>query len=438
MANEDSQAAAVATDAEHERRMAWWREARFGMFIHWGVYSLLGRGEWVMNRELISDEEYAEVARDWKPIANATREWARLARAAGMKYMVLGTKHHDGVCLWDTAHTDWNAVKIGPERDLVREYVEAARAEGLRVGLYYSLMDWNHPDGWRCVESEDARRRFVDFTHACVRELMTNYGQIDILWYDVSQPLKGPAAWESDKLEAMVRELQPQILINDRSGLSGDFGTPEGEIKPEESRDWEACMTMNGNWGYVEHPDEDWLSTRDIIRMLQECASAGGNLLLNVGPMPDGRFPPRAVDRLRALGGWAEKNGEAMYGRMDVTRGTIEPWGPHGFYSMRGNDVYYWVVRGYPEQTIRFAGFESRLKSVTLLATGAQLPFTQEGRHITVREVPAANLDPAQTPVFRLRFAEPPRQKIGFHPKGIPHTLGGDMAEVAKEAKDQM
>ncbi|NLD44519.1 MAG: alpha-L-fucosidase, partial [Chloroflexi bacterium] len=172
---------AAATRAE---RMRWWHEARFGMFVHWGLYSQLARQEWVMNRERIPLAEYERLADSWKPRERPAREWARLAAQAGIKYVVLTTKHHEGFCLWDTAQTDYNAVRRGPGRDLVREFVEACREFGLKIGFYYSLMDWHHPDGARCATDDAARRRFLDFTQGCVRELCSNYGKIDILWYD--------------------------------------------------------------------------------------------------------------------------------------------------------------------------------------------------------------------------------------------------------------
>jgi len=265
-----------AEEKDRRRRLKWFREARFGMFIHWGLYAQLGRHEWVMNRERIPVEEYEKLAATWKPRPNAPREWAMLAKRAGMRYMVMTTKHHEGFCLFDTKHTDYNAARRGPGRDLVAEYVEAARAEGLRVGFYYSLMDWHHPDGARCLKNEAARRRFVDYTHGLVRELCTNYGKIDILWYDVAWPLDAEG-WESAKMNAMVRELQPDIIINNRSKLPEDFQTPEQHITPaEEGRMWESCMTMNDSWGYTPI-DTNWKSAWRVVAMLRQAAAGGGN-----------------------------------------------------------------------------------------------------------------------------------------------------------------
>ena len=186
----------TALEQDRMRRLKWFREARFGMFIHWGLYAQLGRHEWVMNRERIPVKEYEKLADTWKPGPWPARVWAKLARASGMRYMVMTTKHHEGFCLFDSKLTDYNAAKRGPGRDLVAEYVKAARAEGLRVGFYYSMMDWHHPDGARCLYDEKARRRFVDYIHGQVRELFTYFGKLDIMWYDVSWPLNAEK-WES-------------------------------------------------------------------------------------------------------------------------------------------------------------------------------------------------------------------------------------------------
>src|SRR5262245_58998729 len=225
--------------SDRARRMQWWNDAKFGMFIHWGLYSVLGRHEWVMENEGIPVAEYEPLAKRFNPKPNTARAWAKLARQAGQKYMVMTTKHHEGFCQWDTKLTDYCAAKQGPGRDLVREYVEAARAEGLRVGFYYSLMDWHHPDGARCATDEAARQRFVAYTHGLIRELLTNYGKIDVLWYDVRWPLNSDQ-WESEKMNKMVFELQPDIIVNNRNGLPGDFATPEQRIEAAKDKAWES------------------------------------------------------------------------------------------------------------------------------------------------------------------------------------------------------
>src|ERR1700676_3428791 len=219
-------------DEDRERRMKWWHEARFGMFIHWGLYSVVGRHEWGMENEAIPVAEYEQLAKRFTPRPDAGRAWAKLARQAGQKYMVMTTKHHEGFCLFDTKLTNYSAAKQACGRDLVKEYVEAARAEGLRVGFYYSLMDWHHPDGARCATNEDARKRFVEYTHGLIRELLTNYGKIDVLWYDVSWPLDA-RGWEAARMKKLVFGLQPDIIVDNRNGLPGDFSTPEQEIVRE-------------------------------------------------------------------------------------------------------------------------------------------------------------------------------------------------------------
>src|SRR5712692_4553685 len=238
------------TPPDHERRMTWWHEAKFGMFIHWGLYSVIGRHEWAMEVEGVPIPQYELLAKHFNPKPNAARDWARLARQAGQKYMVMTTKHHEGFCNFDTKLTDYCAPKQAARRDLVREFVDAVRAEGLRVGFYYSLMDWHHPDGARCATDEAARQRFVAYTHGLIRELMSNYGKIDILWYDVDWPLT-PEQWESQKMNNMVFQLQPDIIVNNRNGLPGDFSTPEQEIRAaDKGRARETCMTLNDSWGF--------------------------------------------------------------------------------------------------------------------------------------------------------------------------------------------
>jgi alpha-L-fucosidase len=331
-----------------------------------------------------------------------------------MKYMVMTAKHHEGFCLWDTAQTDYNAVRRGPGRDLVAEYVDACRGAGLKVGFYYSLMDWHHPDGARCAKSEAARRRFVAFTHGCVRELMTNYGKIDILWYDVSQPLRTPEAWESRKMNAMVRRLQPRILINNRSRLPEDFGTPEGHVVPAEAgRAWEACMTFNGSWGWQPRPPEDWQSVRDVLRMLRTCAAGGGNLLLNIGPLPDGSVPPEAYDRLLPIGRWLKAHGEAVYGKVTRADNRLRAWTNIGAWSLKGRNAYFWCFH-WPGSELALGGLRTKVRRVTLLPDGRAFPFRQTPDRLVIRGLPKRCPDRiAETAVLKLRFAGPPRQVLG-------------------------
>ena len=394
------------------KRLQWWQEARFGMFIHWGLYAQLGRHEWVMNRERIPLAEYEKLAATWNPKPRAAREWAALAKKAGMKYMVMTTKHHEGFCLWDSKQTDYNAARCGPGRDLVREYVEACREFGLKIGFYYSLMDWHHPDGARCAKDEAARRRFCDFTAGCVRELMSNYGKIDILWYDVAWPLDSAEKWESASRNAMARALQPHLLIDNRSWLDEDFGTPEEHATAEKKgRAWEACMTFNGSWGTMPSAI-DWRSVREVLGLLNTCAGGFGNLLLNIGPAPDGSVPPEATERLTAVGRWLAKNGEAVYGRTERTDGRVE-WMPCGGFTIKGRNLYWWVSR-WPGKQLTLGGLKTKVRKASCLATGKPIRFEQTGEQLKLTGLPATSPDKiAGVSVIKLECDGEPRQELG-------------------------
>ena len=393
-------------------RLKWFQEARFGMFVHWGLYSQLGRHEWVMNRERIPVKEYEKLADTWKPKRRPARQWARLAKKAGMKYMVMTTKHHEGFCLWDTRQTDYNAAKCGPGRDLVQEYVDACREFGLKIGFYYSLMDWHHPDGARCARDETARKRFLKFTKGCVRELCSNYGKIDILWYDVSWPLRSPKLWDSARMNSMVRRLQPDILINNRSQLAEDFGTPEGRVTPEgKGRAWEACMTFNGSWGYMPCAI-DWRSAREILDMLRTAAGGGGNLLLNIGPAPDGSVPQEAIGPLTTIGKWTAKNGEALYGKVDRVDGRMEGM-PTGQWSTKGRTAYFWCSR-WPGGELVIGGLRTKVRRASFLATGKRIALEQQGQRLILKRLPGSNPDRiAGVCVIKLECKSRPRQVLG-------------------------
>lgn len=400
--------------ADQDRRLQWFRAARFGMFIHWGLYAQLGRHEWVMNLERIPVAEYEKLADTWKPKPNAARQWARLAKQAGMRYMVMTTKHHEGFCLFDTQYTDYNAVKHGPGRDLVAEYVEAARAEGLKVGFYYSLMDWHHPDGVLCRTDEAARRRFVDFTHGVVRELCTNYGKLDILWYDVNWPLTA-AGWEAEKMNAMVRQLQPDILINNRSGLDEDFGTPEQHIVAEKGgRMWEACMTFNESWGYTPI-DTTYKSAWTVINMLRQVAAGGGNLLLNIGPSPAGDVPEPCEKALVEVGQWLQKYGPAIYEATDQWK-SLNPknwtWTSQitGDFTLKGNTVYFHCNR-WPGSEIAIGALENKVLSARWMG-GPPVRFTQSGNRVLLHDLPEQAPDPLAT-VFELEVEGTPTHSRG-------------------------
>ena len=376
-------AAALPGDDTRASRMKWWHDAKFGMFIHWGLYSLLGRHEWAMEMEGIPVPEYERLAGRFTPKPNAARDWARLARKAGQKYMVMTTKHHEGFCLFDTKLTDYSAPQRACGRDLVKEYVEAARAEGLRVGFYYSLMDWHHPDGAACARDEAARRRFVDYIHGQIRELLTNYGKIDVLWYDVSWPLDA-RGWESEKMNQMVFELQPGIIVNNRNGIEGDFSTPEQVIRAEKSgRAWESCMTMNDSWGY-HAADDNWKTPKTVVRNLITCAQGGGNYLLNIGPQPDGSIPEESVRILGAVGGWMERNGPTIFESERCPRANST----FAQFTRKGSTlyihVYYW-----PGDTVTIGGLKATVKSARLYASGREVKFTQDRFRVRFTGLPA-------------------------------------------------
>src|SRR5499433_1673804 len=364
----DPGAPTTSTVADRERRMKWWHEAKFGMFIHWGLYSTLGRHEWVMENEGIPVSEYEKLAPNFKPIPNAARTWAQLARRAGMKYMVMTTKHHEGFCNFNTKLTDYCAPQQGPGRDLVREYVDAARAEGLRVGFYYSLMDWHHPDGAKCKTDEASRRRFVDYIHGQVKELVTNYGKLDILWYDVAWPLDAKG-WESIEMNTMVRKVQPDIIINNRSKIPEDFDTPEQRIEASANRPCESCMTLNDSWGY-NASDVGSKSPTTVIRNLITCARDDGNYLLNIGPKHDGSIPQESIDILSSVGQWMDKNGQSIYGsdRCQPRRSN------YASFTRKGNTLFA-HVHFWPGETVVVAGLMTKVRSAKLLATGQKVEF---------------------------------------------------------------
>ena len=391
---------------DRKRRLDWFLKARFGMFIHWGLYSQLGRHEWVMNRERIPVKEYEPLAQTWKPAPGCQKEWAKLAKDSGMRYMVMTTKHHEGFCLFDSKLTDYNAAKCGPGRDLVAEYVEAARAEGLKVGFYYSMMDWHHPDGARCKKDEAARRRFVDYIHGQVRELCTNYGKVDIMWYDVSWPLDAEG-WESAKMNAMVRELQPDIIINDRSQMPEDFGTPEQHITPAEGgRAWEACMTFNGSWGYTPI-DTDYKTSRQVVGMLRQVAAGGGNLLLNIGPRPDGSVPEPCVQALKETGDWLRRYGPSVY---EATDPGPKDWLVTGAFTTKGSRLYFHCNR-WPGAELAIGGLFNKVLGARLMG-GYELGFRQNKDRLVIFGLPEIAPDALAT-VIEIDVEGQPKQKLG-------------------------
>ena len=343
--------------AKYDERMKWFRHDRFGMFIHWGLYAIPARGEWVRSVEEIPEAQYTPFFDEFNPTDFDARAWARLAKQAGMKYAVLTAKHHDGFCLFDSKLTDWKSTNTPFGRDIVREFLDAFRAEGIRVGLYYSLLDWHHPDypafGDRHhpMRNNEAYRdrpynfdNYLAYMHGQVRELCTNYGKLDLMWFDFSYDDMTGEKWRGAELVRMVRSLQPDIILDNRlevsgSGFgsiatdeplefSGDYVSPEQIIpqtgfKDSRGRDicWEACITMNDNWGYCAK-DKNFKPAEMIIKKLVECVSKNGNMLLNVGPDAKGNIPEESVEILTEIGRWMGRNSASIYCRSRKTAGS--------------------------------------------------------------------------------------------------------------------
>ncbi|MBV8811233.1 MAG: alpha-L-fucosidase [Acidobacteriaceae bacterium] len=396
----------TSTVEDRNRRMQWWHEARFGMFIHFGLYSVLGRHEWAMEQEGIPVVEYQLLAQQFNPKPHAARAWAKLAKTAGMKYMVMTTKHHEGFCLFNTKLTSYCAPKQAAGRDLVAEYVEAARSEGMRFGFYYSLMDWHHPDGALCAHDEAARRRFVDYIHGQVRELCSNYGKVDVLWYDVNWPLT-PEGWESEKMNRMVRQLQPDILINNRSGIPEDFTTPEQHIQAF-STPWESCMTMNDSWGY-QRADDDWKSSKTIVRNLITCTRDQGNYLLNIGPKADGSIPQPSIEILTVVGQWMDGHADLIH-RADPCQVKRSEFA--NFTRQRNTlyiHAYFW-----PGETLAIGGLQQKVLAAKMYNTGQPVKFVQEEFRVQFTGLPAAAPDPIATVIAAECDGEPTQDQMAI------------------------
>ena len=356
---------------EIRERTKWFMDARFGMFIHWGLYAIPACGEWVMSEREMTVAEYEKYFDLFDPADYQPREWARLAKAAGMKYAVLTAKHHDGFCLFDSALTDYKATNTKAGRDLVREFLEAFRAEGIKVGLYFSIIDWHHPDFPKYGDRQHPMRnreefkdeqidfdRYLTYMHGQVKELVTNYGKLDLLWFDFSYDDMCGEKWKATDLIRMVREYQPDVVIDNRlegAGdnhgsiatanpliYSGDFASPEQIIPPGGVQDelgeqipWELCATMNNHWGFCNY-DYDYKSPEMLVRKLVECVSKGGNMILNVGPDARGNIPRQSVEILEKIGAWMKKNGESIYG-CGICELPKPEWGR---YTKKGNTIY--------------------------------------------------------------------------------------------------
>ena len=417
------------TAETRDQRMDWWRKARFGMFVHYGLFSVVGRHEWGMVQENWPVEEYEKIADQFNPKPGAPREWAKLAKAAGMKYMVMITRHHEGFSLWDSKANPYNSVNYGPHRDIVREFVDACREFDLKIGFYSTCMEWHHPDSGIAAWDNEARKRYCKFLLDINTELLTNYGKIDILWYDVPAPMESWEGWESFVRNQKLREIQPDIIINDRSRLPEDFGTPEEHVTPGD-RDWEACMTFNGlSWGYVdsEQVKPYSYSAQQIIKMINTCAANGGNLLLNIGPTPDGSVPEEAIEPLTKVGKWLKENGDAVYGKL-IKGGR---WGNGKFggngvcwSSAREGHVYLWNCIWPKEGTMAIGGYMNAPKKITLLRDGTPVEFEHKGHRIILKNLPKEIPDQiCGITVFDMEFDEEPKYVFASY---YPQLHGGE------------
>jgi len=373
----------------------WWRVARFGMFVHWGLYSIPGRGEWLMYCEQVAKSEYEKLARDFNPQRYQPEEWVKLAKSAGMKYIVLTTRHHDGFALFDSKVSDFTAPKTAAGRDLVAPFVAACRKHDMRVGLYYSLLDWRHKAYFQGPrKNPKAWNAFIRYIYAQVEELMTQYGKIDVLWYDGGWPYSA-SEWQARALNAMVRKHQPGILINDRSKTPEDFDTRgEQYIVVNNERDWECCMPLYDFWWGHIPGDRQPKAPQKIVTNLALCAGHGGNYILSIGPKPDGAVTTRDRNILYAVGKWMRQNGESIYG----TAAGVSNISPtplvttFGSVTVKPGKIYLHVFYWHKEFAV--PGVPFTVKKAFFLKNGGKVNFRQEDRKVYIGNLPRRPIDP--------------------------------------------
>jgi len=430
------------SQADYSERVQWFKDARFGLFIHYGLFAGYGMGEWAQFQENYTIKEWEARAKDFAPKPGCCDEWCELAVKAGAKYAVLTTRHHEGFSLWDSKVNPFNSMNYCG-RDLVREFTDACRRHGLKIGLYSSLMDWRHPDGWKCMHDPDARKRFLEYLEALNVELLTNYGRIDILWYDMPWPQMSAGEWDSVGRNYRLRQLQPHILINNRSRMPEDFFTPEETLNistgdmnrvRQDGAAWEACLTFNGfSWGYVnaEQAKAYSFTAQRIAKTLAKCTNDGGNLLLNIGPSGDGSVPGEAVEPLGKLGLWLKANAEAFYGQKarslennvhlnQVTQAILSP-DEKTVYAVN----YIWPRNG----EMCFGGIKSEVKRVSFLATGEEIEFEIRDYRLILKNLPDKCPDEILgIPVIKLEFDEKVKSSFGcYYPQmtnGVDYSDG--------------
>jgi len=422
------------TDAQKEQRMEWWKDARFGMFIHFGLYSEAARHEWVKSNEGMTNEQYQKYFDQFNPDLFDPVKWAKEAKAAGMKYAVLTTKHHEGFCLFDSKYTDYKATNTPAKRDLVREYVNAFRAQGLKVGFYYSLLDWHHPDYTMdnvhpLVHSDTTKANYArlnkgrdmakyrQYLRNQITELLTNYGKIDVIWLDWSWSKddqkrgvgKGANDWGSVELVKLIRKLQPGIIINNRLDLAdykdgADFETPEqvssAELLPYRGRTWETCQTFSGSWGYYRD-ENTWKTHRKLLDLLITSVSNGGNLILNVGPTARGEFDYRATNALDSMAYWMHANSRAIYNCTFAPDSFKVPEGTKLTYNKAAKRLYIHLY-DYPKGKLILPGYKGKVKYAQFLNDASEILYKEDSASDDLVLTLPAKKPPYEIPVIEL------------------------------------
>ncbi|MDE2506937.1 MAG: alpha-L-fucosidase [Planctomycetota bacterium] len=398
---DDPKAPPKESAAQSQARMKWWNQAKFGMFIHWGLYAvpadatdLKGNksiAEWYLSNKQMQVKDYEKFAAQFNPVKFDAKAWVKVAKDAGMKYIVITSKHHDGFCMFDSKLTDYNIVAATPfKRDPLKELAAACREAGVTLCFYHSIMDWHHPDYLPRRPWEKTTRpagdadlnKYIDYMKGQLRELLTNYGPVGVIWFD--------GGWEHDakatrsaEVVAMMRSLQPNLIINNRIQRPEDFDTPEQTIPAAalaDGRPWETCMTLNDTWGYARN-DHNWKSAEDLIHKLCDIAHKGGNFLLNVGPTELGEIPPASVERLETVGAWMKSNGEAIYG---TTKSPFRKLTFNGRCTSKGSTLYLHVF-DWPKDELTLRGVHSKLLRVRALDGGVPLGFEEKDGAITIQ-----------------------------------------------------
>lgn len=409
--------------------LSWFTSLRYGLFVHFGLYSLLGRGEWVMNREAIPPEEYAKLAEQFNADHFDADAICDLAVRGGMRYVVLTTMHHEGFRLYETSLSDYHAVNTPAKRDLVAEMIEAARKRDLKIGLYHSLNNWfDQPDAVAALENTKAYGDFIDATFARIEELVRRFNPIDILWYDGWWPFDA-RDWQAERMNQMVRSIQPHVIFNGRNGLPGDFATPEQHLAaPSPWRPWEACITTNDSWGF-HAGDHEWKTPKQIATLLATAAQGRGNLLLNIGLAGDGSIPKPAAESIEAVGRWIQENDNCIY---DTDMWTFDPyargdhrgdWCHHGQILRKGRSLYLLIHR-WAGSELFVAGLEARVCNAQLLNPRADLAVHQNSRGIQLSGLPK-QYPKGETvcPVIRIDCNDIPAMYLtgGMRTPSVPH-----------------